>query len=212
MKKIVIFIIVIILVGAGIWYFTGNDDDGEQNQVENYQPKDYPERPGDAEEAASLTQYQSSLTNLAFSHPENWNVTEGADNTADAQLLTVESPLDINEFYFCLDLNAVSAADEADFAIADAQILATETLESGHQSVIYTVEGLEGLQWGVTDETPAVGDDAFTSQITSETGDRLQVFGRFNCREEAQPDLTKEQFQDARWFQEAKAIINSLEF
>lgn len=208
MKKAVIVIVVLALLGAGAWFFL----DRREEEPSNTEPQDFPARVDESEQSANQIRYESDLTGLAFAYPDNWNVTAGADNSESSQLFTVESPLDFNEFYFCLDLYAVSATETVEFNIPDAKVAAVDTLDSGHQSVLYTINELDGLQWGVTDEAPQVGGTGFLSEITSESGYRLQVFGRFNCREDSQPDLTQEEFQNARWFHEARAIINSLEF
>lgn len=212
MKKAFVFILILILAGAGAWFFFLRDSGDGQDDTAQYVPKDYPERLGDAEPTANATQYQSSLSSLAFEYPENWNVTESTDNSDNAQLLTVESPLDINRFYFCLDINAVSPSEPVDFSISEAQVKAVEALEPGHQSVIYSVEDLNGLLWGVTDEMPQVGNEGFSGEIVGASGSRMQIFGRFNCREDNRPDLSIEEFQNARWFKEAQGIVNSLEF
>lgn len=208
MKKAVIIIIMIVLAGGVAWFVLR--DRGATNEQEG--PKDYPVSFRESESSAGLARYESEFTDLAFAYPDNWNVTEGADNSEASQLLTVESPLDAHEFYFCLDVYVVSDAEAEDFSVPDAQIVAVDALDSGHHSVLYTVDAVAGLLWGVTDEAPQVGAQGFLSEITSDTGYRLQVFGRFSCREETKPEITAGQFQDSRWFHETTNIVNSIEF
>lgn len=211
MKKAILLIIGLAGAGLLLWFFVinrGSDD----SDVQSSQPQDFPAPFSESEPAASQAQYTSELSGLAFSYPSNWNVTEGIDNSAESELLTVESPMDINEFYFCLDINRVGSSVTDSFAISGANVIATETLQSGHQAVAYTVGTLDGIQWGITNESPAVGSDGFASEISNPSGERLQVLGRFNCREDNKPDLTKQEFQDARWLHEARDMINSLTF
>ncbi|MDZ7786107.1 MAG: hypothetical protein U5L95_03230 [Candidatus Saccharibacteria bacterium] len=213
MKKLLV-IIGVIIVGAAIWFIIWGFPGDEQQpaQTEPTQPQDFPARVDESGETAELTRFESEFSDLTFTYPNNWNVTEGADNSEEDQLLTVESPLDENEFYFCLDLHVVTDTADASFAIDDAEILATETLENGDQSVIYQLEGLSSLQWGVSTETVNEGDESFVSRIDGASGAQAAVFGRFDCRETESEDIEVDEFQNARWFHEANDIVQSLSF
>lgn len=208
MKKTLIILILAILIGAGIWWFFINDREDDQADVAG--PQDFP-AVYEVGDTAPTERYESPFTNLAFSYPNNWNVLEGAENSAEGQLVTAESPLDENEFYFCLDFNIVSDESAAAFAITDAEVLAVNPLDSGYTSVIYRVEGLDGLQWGVTSEDVAIGDSTFTSEIANGSS-YTQVYGRFDCRATNKRGISLDEFQNSRWFHEAQGIVNSLEF
>lgn len=211
MKKGLIILVAALLVGILGWFLIvqrGN----EPATVENMEPQDFPARYDEVESPYELTQYTSEFGNLSFEYPENWSVVEGGENTADEQLLTVESPLDQNEFYFCLDIYRVGAASVEDFTITDADILATKQLQDSRNSVTYDVEELDGLYWGVTEETPQTGDNSFVNEISNQSGERLQSFGRFNCRETENRSISVEEFSDSRWLHEAEAMMESLDF
>src|SRR5690606_34832016 len=110
-KKLVIILVVLALIGGAIWFlfFKGGDEGDEiPADQEQRQAQDFPARFDESGAAASATGYESEFSGLKFSYPENWNVTKGADNSEESQLLTVESPLDENEFYFCVDMNVTS--------------------------------------------------------------------------------------------------------
>lgn len=210
MKKAFIVLGIVLIGALGWFYFNRGGDEPSQPVVT--EPQDFPAPFDDSTATAELAKYESDFGSLAFDYPSNWNVTEAADNSADFQLLTVESPLDINEFYFCLDLTLLGSGSEESFTISDAEVLAVDELGNDRKSVIYNVDGLDNLHWGVTEDAVKVGDKTFTSEVSNPSGERLQLFGRFDCRSTDNLELTKDEFQNSRWLHEAKTIVNSLEF
>lgn len=209
MKKfLIVLIILIILGGLGWFFFLRGDDEPDQDEVA--QKQNFPVQFDQSIPTAEKATYTSPFQNLSFDYPNNWNVVEGAENSEEQQLLTVESPQDTNEFYFCLDLNLVSSDAEDDFTATDVQVFASEQLDSGNHAITYKMKDASGLYWGVTKSAVEVGATTFASEISGDSG-RLQAFGRFNCRETQKTDISTEQFQNSQWLQEAKAIVNSLD-
>lgn len=209
MKKFLIVLVVLIVLGGLGWFFFLRGDD-EPVQEETAQKQNYPVQFDQSSTPVAKTTYASPFQNLSFDYPNNWNVVEGADNSEEKQLLTVESPQDTNEFYFCIDLNLVNPDAEDDFTTKDAQVIASEQLDSGNYAITYKIKDLERLYWGVTSNAVEVGATSFASEISGESG-RLQVLGRFNCRETTNVDFSAEHFKNSQWLHEAKAIINSLD-
>lgn len=209
MKKFLIVLVIIIVLGAAGWFFFLRGEDEEAAEV--VEKQNFPVQNDGSTTPAATTEFASPFNNLSFSHPNNWNVVESSENTADEQLITVESPLDTNEFYFCLDLNMLSTGIEGNFTATDSKVISSEQLESDRHAITYTINDLDGIYWSVTDSAVEVGATTFPNDLTSDTG-RLQVFGRFNCREETKTDFNTEHFQNSQWLYEAEAIINSLKF
>jgi hypothetical protein len=208
MKKILL-IGAVLLAGFLAWFFVIRDDSPD-TAVQQTEPQDFPAQYDESVTAVAQTQYSSEFGNLAFAYPSNWTVVERSDNTEDSQLLTVESPLDQNEFYFCLDLYQVGDGAAEDFTVTDADIRVVEQLQHNRHAVIYNVAGLDGLYWGATQETPQVGGTSFVNEIPSQPGYRLQTYGRFNCRETEPPRISTDEFRNSRWLHEAAAIVDTL--
>lgn len=212
MKKFWIILVVIIVLGAAGWFFFLRDDGQEGTQDEQTQKQDFPLQYDAGATPTELTGYESAFDNLSFQYPNNWNVVESAENSEEEQLITVESPMDTNEFYFCLDFNMFGAGIDNDFTTSDAQVVASNQLESGRYAVIYTLNEIEGMYWSVVDSNIEVGATTFANEMVSDSGARLQAFGRFNCRDTTKADLSVEEMQNSQWLHEAEAIVNSLEF
>lgn len=198
----------LVILGALIWFFV-IDNDEEPVPVEQ---QDFPVRLDESTSTAEPASFQSENGNLSFQYPDTWNVTPAAGNDDASQLFTVESPLDANEFYFCLDLNRVSAGNDVNFATTDAELTDIEVLENERVSVLFRIDGVDGMLWSVTDDAPELSDSEFDNELGNQAGDRLQILGRFNCRDEQKPDISVDEFKASRWFNEAKTLINSLDF
>lgn len=209
MKKFLIVLLIIIVLGAAGWFFFLRGDNEEPEQTTEKQ--NFPVQHDGPHEHVESATFTSPFNNLSFQHPNNWNVVKSSENTADEQLITVESPLDTNEFYFCLDLNLLTTGIEGDFTATDSKVISSRQLESGRHAITYTINDLDGLYWSVTDSAVDVGATTFPNELTGQAG-RMQVFGRFNCREETKTDFSADHFQNSQWLNEAEAIVNSLEF
>jgi hypothetical protein len=209
MKKFLIVLVIIIVLGAAGWFFFLRGDDEVPEQTAEKQ--NFPVQHADPHEHVESVAFTSPFNNLSFQHPNNWNVVESSENTADEQLITVESLLDTNEFYFCLDLNMLATGIEGDFTATDSKVISSKQLESGRHAITYTINDLDGIYWSITDNAIEVGATTFPNELTGQSG-RMQVFGRFNCREETKTEFSVEHFQNSQWLNEAEAIVNSLEF
>jgi len=210
MKKFLIVLVILIILGGLGWFFFLRGDDEPATEQEA-QKQNFPVQFDASVQPTEKATYNSPFDNLSFDYPNNWITVEADGNSEAAQLLTVESPQDTNEFYFCLDFNMLSNGAEGDFTATDSDVVSSKQLESGRYAVIYTIKDLEGFYWSVTDTAVEVGATNFPNELTSDSG-RLQVFGRFNCRETQKVDFSQEHFQNSQWLREAESIINTIKF
>lgn len=218
MKNYLIVGLVVLLGLAGIWFLAENSEDhaGQQEVQEDEQPTE-PEAFNAGVDASELDTYTSPNTALSLSYPQTWSITESPDNNAQEELITLESPVDANGFYFCLDLNGRHGLADVDgfseFTIEDVSIESINRLNDEIESVIFRIDGVDGLLWGASDSATSESDSSLTNTLAGDNGSSLvQVTGRFNCREIDKPDLSSEIFTNSRLFKEASAIVESLSF
>lgn len=219
MKNYLLIGIIILISLFGIWWLAANSDEHDSasdngQAADTSQPEAYDASADRADKVTFTSQYNP---NFSFMYPGDWNLTEGTDNSAQQQLVTFESPMDRNGFYFCLDLTEVGADSDLDLSANDASLLAVDDFSAANvgkplASVIFTHEGSPSLLWSVVDTKPQLTDTSFTSQITNPQARRLQSLGRFNCREEQAPELSLHQVTGSRWFAEAQGIMHSLSY
>lgn len=218
MKKWIIAGVVLLLAGGGVWYFVIRKDSAAEEQqaqtVDTSKPEAY-----NSKENVSFDSYTSEFNpNLKLRYPSDWIVAEGEDNSADYQVITFESGQDANTFYMCMNMDDYAADDKSILNFSDVNVVAVEPFKTeGQKDGLYlvtfsTVKSPNNFQLALTDIQPEIGATEFTGQITSASGRRLQVWGRFNCREEARPSITQEQFANSQLVNEAKSVLASLQF
>jgi len=210
---------IVIISLAGIWLLAADSDEAaEQTPTPDNNTPTEPEVHDPSAAPADTLAYTSQFNDgLSLNYPVNWNVTDGDANSADQQLVTFESPIDGGGFYFCLDLTEVSPASQLDFGVSMAAISAIDGFSAAGigqdlHSVIFEINDNPARLWALADSEPQMSDTRFSAQISNPAGRRLQTLGRFNCRDEQPPALTLEQFQNSRWFNEARAIALSLTY
>jgi hypothetical protein len=219
MKNYLIIGVLVVVSIVGIWLLAARSDDrtGQSTVEETALPQE-PESFDPAAETSETMQYISQqYPVLRLSYPTNWNVTEGADNSPEQQLVTFESPKDANNYYFCLDLTEVSVASDLDFATSGANISAVDSfmaegINKDLSSVIFNVEEGGNLLWSLIDGSADTSQGSFANEITSPNGRRLQTLGRFNCRETDSRVSDHQEFTNSRWFNQAQAILRSLSY
>lgn len=218
MKWLAIVVGVLLLGFLGYWLIELRDEPAEPT------PTADPNQLGEAPEAQTaeavtptLSDYELEYGNLAFKYPSEWNLVPGADNDDDFQVITIESPKDNEGYYYCIDFNEYGPGQEADLEASDMSVLSTEALSAAGvgkplSSVVYSLDTSNVLISALIDSQTEVGATTLEHSITNASGRQLQVFGRFNCREEQLPALTLEQFQNARLFDESLAIYLNLNY
>ncbi|MCA9333599.1 hypothetical protein KC963_00970 [Candidatus Saccharibacteria bacterium] len=218
MKKLLIIGLVVLAVAAGVWWFVLRGDSSNDTQASQDADTSIPQA-YKATDDVSFDSYTSEFNpNLKLRYPSSWIVAEGEANTADFQVITLESGQDLNGFYMCMNMDDYAADDKSDLSIPDIQVVAVEPFKTeGIKDGLYLVtfkrtKYPNDYQFGLTDVAPEVGANVFTDQITSDSGRRLQVWGRFNCRETERPSMTQEQFDNSQLFHEAKSVLASLQF
>lgn len=218
MKNYLIVGGIIVISLVGIWLLAAGSENPEDISTPDQSANPgVPQRFDETAASPDKTAYTSPYNpGLSFSYPQDWHITEGPDNSTAKQLVTFESPKDVNDFYFCLDMTEVDAASSLDLQSKMTDILAVDSFMAtgvgkALSSVLFTVEG-STLLWSVADTTPSLSDSAFDNQITNPAGRRLQILGRFNCRESQSSEISTVQFEESLWFHQARDIVLSLSY
>lgn len=219
MKNYLIIGGIVLTSLIGVWLLAASSDDqADNNSNDTSQTPAEPEAFDPSSSAVDTTSYSSQYNvNLRLEYPLEWNLTEGTDNSADQQIVTFESPMDANGYYFCLDLTEVGMASQLDLSASPVSIKAVDSFMSAGvgkdlYSVNYVPDGSNALLWSITDVMPQLTDTEVAAQITNPGGRRLQTLGRFNCRADVAPALTTEQFTNSRWYHDARNIMLSLAY
>ena len=218
MKKALIVLAIILLASISVWYFVIRDTSQSEDIDETADttiPVAY--SPGKILQFDTFSSEFNPVLSLRYIN--TWVIAEGADNSADLQIITLESPQDTHEFYFCLNIDDYASDDVSDLSIGNIQVVSVEPFATeGAGKDLYFVTfksdtAPNDFQIGLTDTPPVVGDSSFVDQITSDSTDRrLQVWGRFNCREDVRPDITLDQFNNSQLLNEASATLASLKY
>lgn len=216
MKKVIIALVILIVVAmGGLAIFKSQ----KANKVKVATPDT--STPVKSKQGAppTLADYKFQFGNLAFKYPEDWNLVKGESNTDASQIVTIESPMDAHKFYYCIDFNEYNAtsAGNTDFSVKDAQILEVTDLRSegiGKPLKLVTYQLMSGRTLTtVTDDlqvAPARKD--FLQSITNPVGRKLQLFGRFNCREKTPPQMRLEDYKNSQVYQDGVQVFQHLSF
>jgi hypothetical protein len=166
-----------------------------------------------------LVDHNLSFGNFGFSYPEKWNLVEGANNSDKAQIITLESPMDAHEFYYCIDFNEYSAAQAGavDFTAKDIEILETEDFTAtgiGKPLKLVTYRTSNGMiLTTVTDDLTATKEKRqFQQSIVNPAGRTVQLFGRYNCRDENRPTLMPADYLDGQVYKDGYQILQKLKY
>lgn len=219
-KGLIVGLVILVLAaaGGGVWYFFLRDKSSQASQDTANVDKSAPV-PYKSSDDITYEEYSSTYNpNLKVRYPSDWIVAEGEDNSADLQIITFESGQDLNEFYFCMNFDEYAADDMSHLTIPDVEIVsvepfATEGIPSGLSLVTFkSTKAPNDYQLALTDTPPAMDATIFTAQVTSAGGRRVQIWGRFNCREAARPSFSLDQFNNSQLVHDATGVLKSLQY
>lgn len=216
MRKAIIALLIIAAIVAG-WLIILKPNKADAPKVE----KTDTSKPVAARQGvqAELTNHSFQFGNFALKYPNDWNLVEGESNADTSQIVTLESPMDAHKFYYCIDFNEYNAmsAVNVDFSVKDVQILEVADLTSegiGKPLKLVTYQLPSGrIFTTVTDDlqvSSAVKE--FMQSITNPAGRKVQIFGRFNCREKTPPPIKLEDYKNSQVYQDGFRVFQNLSF
>lgn len=162
-----------------------------------------------SETKTEFKDYSFDFGNLKIQYPSTWNLVEGANNDEDSHIVTIESLMDVNKFYYCIDFNEYSAksSKDVDFSVKDAKIFSVEDFSSKGISkplkkVNYQLKSGLIMTTISDDDTITNKSTVFDQSITNPSGRKLQIFGRFNCRDKERPEISYDDYSNSQVYDE----------
>ncbi len=216
MKNFALILVGLLIVAAGwIIFFKPDDKPTTPKQTANTQipvPKT-----GDLNIA--FTDFKFNSGNFSFQYPKDWNKVEGEDNSDESQIVTLESPMDANKFYYCIDFNEYSPAGaaKADFKAKDVDVLevadhAASGISKPLKLVTYKLPSGRILTTVTDDLSVTTEATEFKQSITNPYGRMVQLFGRYNCREEKPVQFSLNDYKSGEVYNEGLQIFLKLSY
>lgn len=219
MKWLAITVVVLLVGFLGYWLVELKDRPSatETTQTDPNALGAAPEAKSGEPADPTLSPYDFEHGNLAFMYPEDWTLVEGASNSDELQVVTIESPRDLEGYYYCIDFNEYGPGQEPELEEENINVASTAPITASGvgqplSGVIFQTQTNQITLWALADTAPAVGDTSFASSVTNPAGRTLQSFARFNCREDQLPSISPENFQNSRLFDESLIIFTNLTY
>lgn len=219
MKKWMLILLAMVVLAGGL--FWARSSRGDETAEQDIIATDIPVPTQKGATVPELVGFEADFGNLTTKYPKTSVVETGANNNDDLQIITIESEQDANEFYFCVNLDEYAAGNNQDLSMPMLEVVKVESFPvNGINKNLYLVTfkntrenaSENDYQWALTENQPQVGDVKFVGEITNGVGRRLQVWGRFNCREDERPDIEVEDFNNSKLQQEARLILTNLNY
>ena len=211
-RQTIILIIIFIFGWYGYLYFR---DRGDVDQF--IETRALPqELTGEIDTTDWLTFNSTTGTDLKFAYSPGWEL---SSETVDGnEFSSFRSPTDENGFYFCLDLKEYSPNYSVDLGMTANVLLAedftTEGIGKPLSRIVYQSPSLGDFHLSLIDDTAIKEGDniSYTESIINPFGWSLMIQARYNCDDEAPPQLELNTFENSQSVQETLRAFRTLRY